>query len=263
MAPERHSFGDHPSRRAGDGRAAEPQAHAIGFLADGVVGGVQLAGEALLLRAGRDAQRSAAEGRRRGGAARAAHGALANLQYVAGPQRPPAHTGHDVDRGASHDLGSGNAAAHRQIAARTRAAGAEPDDLAGFDFDRAPQRQTRAEIRPGEGDHCVRFEFERAPGQGHLEGRSVLGVARHEVGGAQRERVGRAGGRDAVMRPAEPAEVLHGGLHSRGNYADAAHSGTKRTRSPMRSSAGGSPAGSNSRMAVRPINRHPPGEDRG
>src|ERR1035438_1729868 len=54
---ERHSFGEHVARRAGNRRAAQPQAHAIGFFGDGVFSLVKLAGEPGGLRAVGDAER--------------------------------------------------------------------------------------------------------------------------------------------------------------------------------------------------------------
>ncbi len=180
---------------------------------------------------------------------------------------PPAAAGRPrpspVHRGAPHHFRRRQPAAHRQVRARTAARLAETHPPAGGDLHRHPHRQVRAEIRAGQGDHGRALEFQFPARQRHLQAGGIFGVAHQQVAGAQGHRIGRAGGRNAVMRPAEAAQVLHRGQQPRRQHANPVHAGGNRTRSPMRSSGGGSAEGSNSRSAVRPISRHPPGEASG
>ena len=67
---------------------------------------------------------------------------------------------------------------------------------------------------------------------------------------------------------AEAAQILHGGLKARADQANCVQrgisfTGTKRTWLPISSSAGGFAEASNTRVAVRPISRHPPGDSSG
>ena len=101
-----------------------------------------------------------------------------------------------------------------------------------------------AEIRAGERNHGGAFEVELAAGQRHFERRGVRRIAHQQIAGAQRQRVGRARCRDAEMRVAEAAEILHRGQEAGCDDVNAAHgrgsrTGMKRTRSPMRRSGGG------------------------
>src|SRR5690606_41178494 len=96
-------------------------------------------------------------------------------------------------------------------------------------------------------------------------------VARQEVGQAQRIAVHGTAGWHAEVLVAEAAEVLEGGQQSgfedgdghccmaRSSSRRFTSIGTKRTKSPGASTAGGSRAGSKSRKGVTPMIRQPPG----
>ena len=132
----------------------------------------------------------------------------------------------------------------------------------------------RADRRAGHRHPSSRRKDEPGPEEGDLERGSGGRIADEEVGDAVRERVDCATGADATGARAVAAKILNGGEHPRGRDLDRRHrirsparrapvSGTKRTRSPARSSAGGSRRGSNIARGVRPMTCQPPGLLRG
>ncbi len=165
---------------------------------------------------------------------------------------------------ATHDLGDGDTAAHAEITARSRFRRSATKSLPCFHLHGRPERKAGAKIGPAQGDHRVRFEFERRTHESHLDGCGVFRIADQEIASAERESVSRARGGNTEMRPAEASQVLHSGLQTRRYDADRAHrsaSGTKRTRSPMRSRGGGTACGSEEAQAG-PANK-PPSSRRG
>ena len=199
--------------------------------------------------------------------ARLADGAVTDAQRRAFSQRRPSHAREQVGRGAAQRERRIDAAAHREISARAclRAA-ASAGRSPAFTSYRSPQRQTRAEIGPGQRDHRVFLKFKLAARQRHFERGRIFRVAHQQVSGAKGQRVGRARSRNPAVGMAVAAKVLHGGQEAGRQHVNGRSRrtpGTKRSRSPMRSRTGSAALGSKSFASVWPMMRQPPGDTMG
>ena len=116
----------------------------------------------------------------------------------------------------------------------------------------------------GEGDPEGLVGPDDEAAQGELESGGALGVAEQPVGQPVGRPVGRAGPADAEVGQPGAAEVLHGGERSGPEDVEGhGRASTKRTRSPGRSSEGGSRCRSHIVRPVWPRIRQPPGGSAG
>ena len=136
------------ARRTGNGRAAQADPHAVGFLGHLIRGGIEFARKPVRLRSRSDPQRAGTRELRRAAraGARPADGGIADGKRVAGAQGTAAHPSHDVDGGGAHGFGHADAAAHGQVSARAGTSGAATHGVAGLDLEGGPERQAGAEI---------------------------------------------------------------------------------------------------------------------
>ncbi len=183
--------------------------------------------------------------------------------------RPEPPTG--VPGPAPQDQGHGETAADGDVRAQTAPRGAEPQHGSGPDDERdlrdlvTPADLDRAR-RARHSDDEVVLRRHGEPADRHLQPRRSRPVADQALGARVSRTVERPRRRHPLPLAAGPAQVLHHGRRPRLQHPQPAHgvrpgaTGTKRTRSPGASSAGGSRSMSKIVASVRPSRCHPPGE---
>ena len=227
---QRRSFRQHAAGRARNRRAAQAQAHAVGFFADRVPGFIQLAGEAVRpagLRSRGSRRRSETAARIPCRGRRTAASPISSTSPRA--QRASADSRHHVHRSAAHHERNRQPAAKRQVRSarpsvsrRSAPSGPRAISIGVHSGRSAPKSDA------GDRDRRGAFELEHAAGQRHLQRRRVLRVPHEQVGRPQRHRIRRARGRDAVVRPAESAQILDRRLQPRRDHADAVHTAPRK-----------------------------------
>ena len=176
-------------------------------------------------------------------------------------------------RSRPKDLRHVDAARDRQVGAAGLAARefdrlARGQDVAGPGLEPSPARPLQStEVRAGESDgHRLDHAIPSARHR-QLQGGIVRLVADEEVRDREARPIARPRDRHAQVAEPRPAAILDGGqqpgLEDLEHVQAGGPMGTKRTRMPGASSAGGSRCGSHNTLSVRPRSRHPPGEGSG
>jgi hypothetical protein len=197
---------------------------------------------------------------------------VADLKRVAGRQSAafePADARNEVGGPAAHDDRHINAARHRDTGTAACTRTSQHERASARNEERPPHRdwtiiERSVEIGATDCDQRIDIELERGPEQRRLE-RGHTGLVAHEhIRNAERDGVHRAGPDDAMLLHPRPTGILHRGQQPGPRNADhVSLTATKRTRSPIRSSVGGSSSGRNSRSVVRPMICQPPGVSSG
>ena len=97
--------------------------------------------------------------------------------------------------------------------------------------------------------------------QRNFQRRRLRRIAHQQIGNGHRRFIQRAAAANPPLALAFPAAILYRGIHAGADKFQHTPSfcGTKRTRSPERSSTGSSRFGSNNASGVRPSSCQPPG----
>ncbi len=174
-----------------------------------------------------------------------------------GPPEAPAECPALAERAAAEYDPNVNPAPNRDVRAQPRANRSYGEARAAGDPHRPPSWRP-IEMTTRDGNQRISVESERWTSGRAFELRGVLMVANDSIRDGGGEPIGRPTRRNSETLETWPTPILDRGPAA--GLDDLDHDvGTKRSRSPGLKRAGGSAAGSKTRIVVRPIRFHPPG----